>query len=103
MLGGQNRLMWFATSVAAWTGGWWLKFAAIWFDIRTRSPRVTVSSPRRGIGTSSSLVRAGIVNFSVTSGALKRARTCTAVTLYSGQLVAQSEYSVVTTLAPPTG
>ena len=26
--------------------------------------------------------------------------TCTAVTLYSGQLVAQSEYSVVTTLAP---
>ena len=29
--------------------------------------------------------------------------TCTAVTLYSGQLVAQSEFSVVTTLAPVTG
>jgi hypothetical protein len=29
--------------------------------------------------------------------------TCTAVTLYSGQLVAQSEFSVVTTLAPLTG
>ena len=29
-------------------------------------------------------------------------RTCTAVTLYSGQLVAQSELSVVTTLAPVT-
>ena len=29
--------------------------------------------------------------------------TCTAVTLYSGQLVAQSECSVVTTLAPVTG
>ncbi len=27
-------------------------------------------------------------------------RTCTAVTLYSGQLVAQSEKSVVMTLAP---
>ena len=34
---------------------------------------------------------------------LKRARTSTAVTLYSGQLVAQSECSVVTTLAPVTG
>ena len=30
-------------------------------------------------------------------------RTCTAVTLYSGQLVAQSENSVVTTLAPDIG
>ena len=29
--------------------------------------------------------------------------TCTAVTLYSGQFVAQSEFSVVTTLAPVTG
>ena len=29
--------------------------------------------------------------------------TCTAVTLYSGQLVAQSEFSVVTTLAPDSG
>src|SRR3546814_1982752 len=29
--------------------------------------------------------------------------TCTAVTLYSGQLVAQSELSVVTTLAPDSG
>lgn len=29
--------------------------------------------------------------------------TCTAVTLYSGQLVAQSECSVVTTFAPVTG
>ena len=29
--------------------------------------------------------------------------TCTAVTLYSGQLVAQSEYSVVTTLACVSG
>ena len=29
--------------------------------------------------------------------------TCTAVTLYSGQLVAQSEFSVVMTLAPLTG
>ena len=29
--------------------------------------------------------------------------TCTAVTLYSGQLVAQSEFSVVMTLAPVTG
>ena len=29
--------------------------------------------------------------------------TCTAVTLYSGQLVAQSEYSVVTTFAPVSG
>ena len=29
--------------------------------------------------------------------------TCTAVTLYSGQLVAQSLYSVVTTLAPVAG
>src|SRR5438552_1134848 len=29
--------------------------------------------------------------------------TCTAVTLYSGQLVAQSEYSVVMTLVPVTG
>ena len=29
--------------------------------------------------------------------------TWTAVTLYSGQLVAQSEFSVVTTLAPVTG
>src|SRR5690606_11103369 len=30
-------------------------------------------------------------------------RACTAVTLYSGQLVAQSELSVVTTLAPDSG
>ncbi len=29
--------------------------------------------------------------------------TCTAVTLYSGQFVAQSEFSVVMTLAPDTG
>ena len=29
--------------------------------------------------------------------------TCTAVTLYSGQLVAQSEFSVVITLAPDSG
>ena len=29
--------------------------------------------------------------------------TCTAVTLYSGQLVAQSELSVVITLAPDSG
>jgi hypothetical protein len=29
--------------------------------------------------------------------------TCTAVTLYSGQFVAQSEFSVVTTLAPDSG
>ena len=29
--------------------------------------------------------------------------TCTAVTLYSGQFVAQSEFSVVTTFAPVTG
>ena len=29
--------------------------------------------------------------------------TCTAVTLYSGQFVAQLEFSVVTTLAPVTG
>ena len=29
--------------------------------------------------------------------------TCTAVTLYSGQFVAQSEFSVVITLAPLTG
>ena len=29
--------------------------------------------------------------------------TCTAVTLYSGQLVAQSELSVVMTLAPDSG
>src|SRR5262249_7289220 len=29
--------------------------------------------------------------------------TCTAVTLYSGQLVAQSEFSVVTTLVPLSG
>lgn len=37
------------------------------------------------------------------SGADRVGETSTAVTLYSGQFVAQSEYSVVTTLAPLSG
>ena len=36
-------------------------------------------------------------------GMLRTFTTCTAVTLYSGQLVAQSEFSVVTTFAPVSG
>lgn len=37
------------------------------------------------------------------TGTLEDGRTSTAVTLYSGQLVAQSELSVVITLVPLTG
>lgn len=37
------------------------------------------------------------------AGTPEEGRTCTAVTLYSGQFVAQSEFSVVTTLVPLTG
>ena len=36
-------------------------------------------------------------------GRLLTCTTSTAVTLYSGQFVAQSEFSVVTTLAPDSG
>ena len=37
------------------------------------------------------------------AGTPDEGRTWTAVTLYSGQFVAQSEFSVVTTLVPLTG
>ena len=48
MLTGQNFLIWFATSAAASSGARWAKFAAIWFDMRTRSPRIAESPPLRG-------------------------------------------------------
>jgi hypothetical protein len=41
--------------------------------------------------------------YSKATGVAADRDTCTAVTLYSGQLVAQSELSVVITLAPDSG
>ena len=66
------------------------------------SPYHVALSQRRA-GTSVSTRSDGTLVISELVDACRRARTCTAVTLYSGQFVAQSECSVVTTLAPVTG
>ena len=66
---------------------------------------------RPGTPQASQLVQTFFLSFreclGIPTAASRRARspraTCTAVTLYSGQLVAQSEFSVVTTFAPVPG
>ena len=54
-------------------------------------------------GSSDSCMPSKEANCRCHSEGVPALRTCTAVTLYSGQLVAQSLFSVVTTFAPDSG
>ena len=111
--GSQNLRMCVAISTAAWSGGRASK-------LRTRSwPSRTTGGTPCPEGTGEPVIAAApsprwrghhLVGHPLRGIRLACARaasvttsTCTAVTLYSGQFVAQSEFSVVTTLAPVTG
>ena len=73
-------------------GGRWPNWRAMSRPIRTTAGSVPVTGVAAGRGSTGSARCPALATV-----------TSTAVTLYSGQFVAQSLFSVVTTLAPVTG